>query len=308
MRVIVTGGAGFVGSHVTDAFVARGDEVLVLDDLSAGTRENVPADATLIELDVADGYGIGSTFAEFRPEFVCHLAAQASVTVSVADPTKDFASNVLGTFNVVRSATAAGARMAFASTGGALYGEGAPIPTAETYVPQPLSPYGAGKQAGEAYVATFQRFHEIGHVVLRLGNVYGPRQNPHGEAGVVAIFSERLLLGQAPTVYGHGTPTRDYVHVRDIARAFASLPETDASGTFNLGWGREVSVLDVLNGLQKAAGTSIEPQLEPLRPGELTRSAIDSAAAADAFDWRPEIELDEGLADTFRWYAEHRPG
>jgi len=308
MRVLVTGGAGFIGSHVTEAFLGRGDEVLVLDDLSSGTRENIPAGATLTEVDVADGDRIRETFQDFRPAFVCHLAAQASVTVSVADPAKDFASNVLGTFNVVRSATELGARMAFASTGGALYGEGAPIPTPETYVPQPLSPYGAGKQAGEPYVATLQSFHENGNVVLPLCNVYWPRQKSHGEAGVVAIFSERLLLGQAPIVYGQGTPTRDYVYVGDIARAFASLPDTEAAGTFNLGWGREVSVLEVLDGLQKAAGTDIEPKLEALRPGELTRSAIDSAAAAEAFGWRPQIALDEGLADTFRWYAQHRPG
>lgn len=304
MRVVVTGGAGFIGSHLADAFVERGDEVLVVDDLSSGSREYVPDRATLAVLDVADADKVQAAFNDFHPDFICHLAAQASVTVSVADPERDFASNVLGTFNVVRSATDVGARTAFASTGGALYGEGAPIPTPETYVPQPLSPYGAGKQAAEAYVATLARFHGVSHVVLRLGNVYGPRQNPHGEAGVVAIFSERLLLQQPPIVYGHGTPTRDYVHVRDIARAFLALADADVAGTFNLGWGREVAVLEVLQGLQRAAGTNEEPQLEPLRPGELTRSAIDSSAAEAAFGWRPEIELDEGLGDTFRWYAE----
>jgi UDP-glucose 4-epimerase len=304
MRVVVTGGAGFIGSHVTDAFLERGDEVLVIDDLSSGTREHVGPPAAFAELDVAEGGQLRSALEEFRPDFVCHLAAQSSVTVSVSDPERDFASNVLGTFNVVRSATELGARTAFASTGGALYGERVPIPTPETQVPQPLSPYGAGKQAGEAYVSTLQRFHGIDHVVLRLGNVYGPRQNPHGEAGVVAIFSERLLLGSPVTVYGHGTPTRDYVHVGDIARAFTMVADKDVAGTFNLGWGREVSVLEILDGLQRAAGTAVRPQLEPLRPGELTRSAIDSSAAASAFGWRPEIELDEGLAGTLAWYAE----
>ena len=304
----MTGGAGFIGSHVAESFLERGDEVLVVDDLSSGSRENLPERATLSELDVANAEDVQAAFADFRPNFVCHLAAQASVTVSVADPERDFASNVLGTFNVVRSATDVGARTAFASTGGALYGEGAPLPTPETYVPQPLSPYGAGKQAAEAYVATLARFHGVNHVVLRLGNVYGPRQSPHGEAGVVAIFSERLLLGQPPVVYGAGTPTRDYVHVKDIARAFMALAEADVGGTFNIAWGREVSVLEVLEGLQRAAGTNEEPQLEPLRPGELTKSAIDSSAAEAAFGWRPEIALDKGLADTFRWYADtHGP-
>ena len=299
----MTGGAGFIGSHVTDAFIERGDEVLVLDDFSAGSRENLADGASLAELDVADGDGVEGAIREFDPDFVCHLAAQASVTVSVADPQRDFASNVLGTFNVVRSATGVGARTAFASTGGALYGELAPIPTPETYVPQPLSPYGAGKQAAEAYVGTLQRFHDVSHLVLRLGNVYGPRQNAHGEAGVVAIFSERLLRAEPPVVYGQGTPTRDYVHVRDIARAFVSLADTEVGGTFNLGWGREVTVLEVLEGLQRAAGTNIEPRLEPLRPGELPRSAIDSSAAEAAFGWRPEVGLEDGLAETFAWYA-----
>jgi UDP-glucose 4-epimerase len=303
MKVIVTGGAGFIGSHVTDAFLDRGDEVLVVDDLSTGSRDNVSDRATLAEFDIADAERVQRTFGDFRPHYVCHLAAQSSVTVSVADPERDFASNVVGTFNVIRAATKLGARTAFASTGGALYGEEAPIPTPETYVPKPLSPYGAAKQAGEAYVATLQRFHGVAHVVLRLGNIYGPRQNPHGEAGVVAIFSERLLLGTPPLVYGQGTPTRDYVHVNDIARAFATLADTEVAGTFNLGWGREVPVLEILDGLQRAAGTAVDPQLEPLRAGELTRSAIDSSAAASAFGWRPEIQLDEGLADTFGWYA-----
>ena len=305
MKILVTGGAGFVGSHVADAFLDRGDDVLVVDDLSVGERDNVPDGAQLQEFDVADQGRVEEALAEFDPDFVCHLAAQASVTVSTADPRRDFESNVLGTFNIVAAATRAGTRVAFASTGGALYGDDAPIPTPETYFPEPLSPYGAGKLAGEAYVATFQRFHGVGHVVLRLGNIYGPRQNPHGEAGVVAIFSEHLIRGDPPTVYGHGTPTRDYVHVRDIARAFVAVAGADVAGTYNLGWGREIPVVDILDGLQRAAGTTVEPKLEPLRPGELQRSAIDSTAAASAFGWRPEVELDEGLAETFAWYKAH---
>ena len=304
MRVVVTGGAGFIGSHVTDAFLERGDAVLIVDDLSSGSRENLADSAELAEIDIADDAAISEALRGFRPDFVCHLAAQSSVTVSVTDPERDFASNVRGTFNVVRFATELGASVAFASTGGALYGEGAtPIPTPETVVPKPLAPYGASKLAGEAYVATWERFHGVPHTVLRLGNVYGPRQNPHGEAGVVAIFSERLLGGQELVAYGHGRPTRDYVHVKDITRAFVLVADGDVSGTFNLGWGREVSVMDVLDALQRAAGTEVEPRLEPLRPGELTRSAIDSSAADAAFGWRPALDLDEGLADTFRWYA-----
>jgi UDP-glucose 4-epimerase len=303
VRVVVTGGAGFIGSHVADAFLDRGDDVLVVDDFSSGSREHLPEAGELAEVDIADDAELSQAFTSFRPDFVAHLAAQSSVTVSVDDPERDFASNVRGTFNVVRFATELGARVAFASTGGALYGEGAPLPTPETFVPKPLAPYGASKLAGEAYVATWERFHGVAHTVLRLGNVYGPRQNPHGEAGVVAIFSERLIGSQEIVAYGHGRPTRDYVHVADIARAFVLAADTDVSGTFNLGWGREVPVTEVLDALQRAAGTEVEPRLEPLRAGELTRSALDSSAAEAALGWRPEVALEEGLAETFRWYA-----
>lgn len=303
MRVVVTGGAGFVGSHVADAFLERGDDVLVVDDLSSGSRENVPPAAELAELDVADGPKLRKRLDAFRPDLICHLAAQASVTVSVTNPDLDFASNVRGTFNVCQAAAELQTRVLFASTGGALYGNDAPIPTPETYVAQPLSPYGASKLAGEAFVSTQARSHGLAHAVLRLGNVYGPRQNAHGEAGVVAIFSDRLLNDRVPIVYGHGRPTRDYVHVADVTRAFLLAADSGLAGTFNIGWGTEVSVLELLEVLQRAAGTTVEPQLEPLRPGELDRSAIDSSAAAQEWGWRPEIPLDEGVAETFRWYA-----
>jgi UDP-glucose 4-epimerase len=303
MRVVVTGGAGFIGSHVADAFVERGDEVLVLDDFSTGARERLPARAEVAEIDVADAKRVLDAFSGFEAELVCHLAAQASVTVSVSDPDLDFASNVRGTFNVCRAAAAVGARVLFASTGGALYGNDAPIPTPESYVAQPLSPYGASKLAGESFVATQARSDGVAHVVLRLGNVYGPRQNPHGEAGVVAIFSERLLSGDTPIVYGYGKPTRDYVHVADVTRAFILAANAEVAGTFNVGWGREVSVAELLDVLQRVAGTNAEPSFEQLRLGELDRSAIDSSAAARAFGWQPQTELEPGIAETFRWYS-----
>jgi UDP-glucose 4-epimerase len=303
MRVVVTGGAGFIGSHVADAFVERGDDVLVVDDFSTGSRDYVHGRAEVAELDVADAKRLGYALAEFGAELVCHLAAQASVTVSVSNPELDFASNVRGTFNVCRAAADLRARVIFASTGGALYGNGAPIPTSETSLPQPLSAYGASKLAGEAFVATQARSGGLPHVVLRLGNVYGPRQNPHGEAGVVAIFSQRLLSGEPLTVYGHGKPTRDYVHVADVTRAFTLAADGGSPGTYNIGWGKEVSVQELLDVVQRAAGTNVDPSLEPLRPGELDRSAIDSTAAASALGWRPEIQLETGISETFHWYA-----
>jgi UDP-glucose 4-epimerase len=306
MRVVVTGGAGFVGSHVADAFLERGDDVLVVDDLSSGSRDNVHPKAELAELDIADAAALRKRLDVFEPELIAHLAAQSSVTISVENPDLDFASNVRGTFNICQAAAGLRTRVLFASTGGALYGNDVLIPTPETYVAKPLSPYGASKLAGEAFVATQTRSEGLDHVVLRLGNVYGPRQNPHGEAGVVAIFSDRLLDGETPVAYGHGRPTRDYVHVADVTRAFLLAADRGVAGTFNIGWGREVSVLELLEVLQRAAGTDVEPRLEPLRAGELDRSAIDSTAAADTLGWKPQIALENGVAETFRWYASSR--
>ena len=309
VRVVVTGGAGFIGSHVADAFVARGDEVLVVDDLSSGKREHVPDAAELAELDIADGAELRRRLEDFGVQLICHLAAQSSVTVSVTNPDLDFASNVRGTFNICQTGAALGAKIVFASTGGALYGNDVEtIPTPERQIPKPLSPYGASKLAGEAFVATKARSEALPHVVLRLGNVYGPRQSPHGEAGVVAIFSDRLIRGETPVVFGYGKPTRDYVHVQDVVRAFTSAADGGRPGTFNVGWGRETSVLELLGVVQRAAGTSIEPQLEPLRAGELDRSAIDSRLAADVLGWRPEIAFEQGITETFRWYAAEQGG
>lgn len=302
-RVLVTGGAGFVGSHVVDAFLARGCEVLAVDDLSSGEEGNVPAAAVFERLDVADGEALASAVTRFRPAAICHLAAQASVTVSVEDPVRDFQVNAGGTLAVCEAARAVGAPVVFASTGGALYGNGAPLPTPEDFVARPLAPYGASKLAGEAYVATWARLLDVPNVVLRLGNVYGPRQNPHGEAGVVAIFSDRLLAGEAPVVYGHGRPTRDYVHVRDVSRAFVLAAESGRPGTFNVGTGRETSVTELLSLLQEAAGTSLVTEQRPLRVGELERSALHSGRIRAEIGWEAEVALDAGLAETFRWYA-----
>jgi len=302
-RAVVTGGAGFIGSHVADSLLAHEWTVLVVDDLSTGVEANVPKEAELETLDIADASRLREVVESFRPAVVCHLAAQASVTVSVREPERDFASNVRGTFNVVESARAVDGAVVFASTGGALYGDRAPIPTSEAYPPEPLSPYGASKLAGEAYVATWGRFYGRPNVALRLGNVYGPRQSAHGEAGVVAIFSDRLARGEAPTVFGEGKPTRDYVHVYDVAAAFVLAAEQGRGGTWNVGWSREVDVLRVLAELQRAAGTAIDPRFEPLRPGELERSALDSSAIRDALGWQPRVDLAGGLGETYEWYA-----
>jgi UDP-glucose 4-epimerase len=300
-RVIVTGGAGFIGSHVADAFLARGDDVLVVDDLSTGRLTNVPEGAVFEQLDIADRDALDRAF-EPGADLVCHLAAQASVTVSVEDPLLDCTTNVIGTLNVCEAARGRGAPVVFASTGGALYGDGAPRPTPETFAPEPLSPYGASKLAGEAYVATWGRLYALPNVMLRLGNVYGPRQNPHGEAGVVAIFSGRLLDGEQPYLRGGGKPSRDYVYVTDVAGAFVAAAGAARAGTYNVGTGRETSTARLLEILQAAAGTSIEPLRVELQAGELQASTLDASAIERELGWRPQVELEAGLRRTLAWY------
>jgi UDP-glucose 4-epimerase len=302
-RVVVTGGAGFIGSHVADAFLAEGADVVVIDDLSTGLAENVPAAAELVRADIVDARRLEETIGRFGPDVVCHLAAQASVTVSVERPEHDLDVNVRGTLNVCEASRAAGAPVIFASTGGALYGNDAPLPTPESFPPAPLAPYGASKLAGEAYVSTWGRLHGLPNVVLRLGNVYGPRQQPHGEAGVVAIFSDRIGRGEQLVVYGFGEPTRDYVHVADVARAFVVAAVAGRPGTFNVGTARETTVLELLELLRREAGTEVDPDLQPLRPGELNRSALDSAAIERELGWRAEIPVERGLPETFRAFV-----
>ena len=301
MRVVVTGGAGFIGSHVADAFIARGDDVLVVDDLSTGKRTNVPEGAEFEQLDIADREGLESALTS-GADLVCHLAAQASVTVSVEDPVRDCTANVLGTLNVCEAARRRGAPVVFASTGGALYGDSAPRPTPEDFPAEPLSPYGASKLAGESYVSTWGRLHGAPNVVLRLGNVYGPRQNPHGEAGVVAIFTGLLLQGKQPQLRGEGKPTRDYVYVSDVANAFVAAADARRAGTYNVGTGRQTSTARLLEVLQETVGTTIEPQPAELQKGELRASALDASAIAADLGWRPAVEIEPGLLKTVDWY------
>jgi UDP-glucose 4-epimerase len=296
-HAIVTGGAGFIGSHVVDALLADGYAVTVIDDLSSGERVRVPAAAELLELDIVDLAALEAAFSERQPRAIFHLAAQASVIVSVQDPGRDCEVNVKGTLNVVQAAGKCNAPVVFTSTGGALYGDEAPMPTREDRIPAPLSPYGASKWAAEAYVNTWSLSSGIPHAVCRLGNVYGPRQSPHGEAGVVAIFSEHLHTGRAPRLYGHGTPTRDYVYVGDVVSALLSA--SGRSGTYNVATSVETDVATVWRELSEAAGKQIEPELADLRPGELTHSCMDISRAERELGWRPEVSIAEGLRLTY---------
>jgi len=293
----VTGGAGFIGSHVVDALLSDGYSVTVVDDLSTGDRSRVAAEADLRVLDIVDGAALDAVVAEVGPRAVYHLAAQASVVASVQDPVRDCHVNVVGTLNVVEAAGRVGAPVVFTSTGGALYGDDVPTPTGEDQIPQPLSPYGASKLAAESYVGTWSRSSGIRHAVCRLGNVYGPRQNPHGEAGVVAIFTDHLFSGRAPTLYGQGKPTRDYVYVADVVSAL--LAATGRSGTFNIATGVETDVLTIWQRLSEAAGKQLEPQLADLRPGELRHSRLDISRAEQELGWRPQVPIGEGLKLTY---------
>ena len=296
-RALVTGGAGFIGSHVVEALLADGWEVDVVDDLSSGSARNVAAAARLHQLDITDRAALHATAEQVGPTAIFHLAAQASVTASVADPGRDCEVNVQGTLNVVDVAGHLEAPVVFTSTGGALYGDAAPMPTSEERIPEPLSPYGASKWAAEAYVNTWSLAGDIPHAVCRLGNVYGPRQNPHGEAGVVAIFSHRLHVGEAPTLYGHGAPTRDYVYVEDVVRAL--LAASGRRGTFNIATGVETDVMTIWSELSKVAGSQVQPELADLRPGELQHSCLDISRAARELGWRPQVTIEEGLRRTY---------
>jgi UDP-glucose 4-epimerase len=299
---IVTGGAGFIGSHVVDLLLAENWEVIVVDDLSSGDARRVAGEASLEVIDITDREALDRTIDAARPSVIFHLAAQASVIVSVTNPRRDCEVNVLGTLNVLEAATRNEAQVAFTSTGGALYGDAAPIPTSEDSIPAPISPYGASKWAAEAYIVTWREANRVPHTICRLGNVYGPRQNPHGEAGVVAIFSDHLWRGKAPTLFGFGKPTRDYVYVQDVARAlFAGV---GAGGTFNISTGVETDVAQLYQALQDAAGTALTPELAPLRAGELERSCLDSSRAAQQIGWRPEVNLREGVEQTYRAMVE----
>jgi UDP-glucose 4-epimerase len=295
--LVVTGGAGFIGSNLVDALLADGNEVVVIDDLSTGSAERVNPAANLEVVDIVDAAALDRALDAASPAAIYHLAAQSSVTVSVADPQRDCEVNVRGTLNLLEAAARLRSPLTFASTGGALYGNEAPIPTAEDWIPSPLAPYGASKWAGEAYVRTWANSSRLPHAICRFGNVYGPRQSPHGEAGVVAIFSHALWKGQRPKLFGHGKPTRDYVHVADLIAA--TVRATGSGGMFNISTGIETPVSELYSILQRAAGSSIEPILLPLREGELERSCLDSSRAAQVLRWRAETPLDEGLAHTY---------
>jgi UDP-glucose 4-epimerase len=306
MKTLVTGGAGFIGSNLVDSLVARGDEVVVVDNISTGRRSNLEealeAGAELVELDIREAEALAELFADKRPETVFHLAAQIDVRKSLENPAFDAAINVGGTANVMEAARGAGSgRVVFVSTGGAIYGEGEgqQLPLDESTAIAPFSAYGQSKFAAEGYLALYERLYGISSIALRLGNVYGPRQDPLGEAGVIAIFCGLLRSGGRPTVYGDGTQTRDYIYVGDVVAAALAAAGSEASGPVNIGTGRETNVLELARALGRLGGVeNFEPQFAPPRAGEVQRITLDASRAERELGWRPLTSLEEGLATT----------
>ena len=310
MRTLVTGGAGFIGSHLVDALLGSGDEVLVVDDLSFGKRENLAAaleaGAQLEQIDIADSELFLQAGERFHPEAVFHLAAQIDVRRSVADPAFDARLNVIGTINALELAARAQARrFLFTSTGGAIYGEGGErpeeMPFAEDARCEPFSAYGQSKLAAEGYLELYRRTRGLSTVALRLGNVYGPRQDPATEAGVVAIFCELARDGGKPTVYGTGRQTRDYIHVADVVEGLLAAHDADGAGPYNIGTGVETDVLELAALIGRAAGRAdFEPRPAPHREGEVERTALDTDRAAKELGWRAQLVLEQGLELTLQ--------
>jgi UDP-glucose 4-epimerase len=308
VKTVVTGGAGFIGSHLADALAARGDEVLVLDDFSSGKRENLAsaleAGVTVAELDVADAQAVLEAIEGFGPQSVFHLAAQIDIRRSMADPGFDARLNVVGTVNALEASTRAGAsRFVFTSTGGAIYGEGDErpdeLPFAETARCEPFSVYGQSKLAAEGYVGFYGRTRGLSAVTMRLGNIFGPRQDPATEAGVVAIFCELARDGGRPTVFGTGEQTRDYVHVADVVAALLAAEASEDRGPLNVGTGVETNVLELVERVGSAFGRDdFEPEFAPAREGEVERTCLDTTATAERIGWRAKRTVESGLEET----------
>lgn len=295
MRILVTGGAGFIGSHIVDNYVARGHEVAVLDNFATGKRSNLNPAAALYEVDLRDAHAVLDALLQFRPEVVNHHAAQASVAVSVKEPVVDAQTNVLGMINLLEAARAAEvSRVLYSSTGGAIYGDTDQIPTPEDHPQRPLSPYGCSKLCGEHYLTTWHRLYGLDYVIFRYGNVYGPRQDAHGEAGVVAIFGGLMLAGKQPTIFGQGHKTRDYVYVGDVARASVLALTVTPNNVFNIATGRQTTDQQVFEAVAAAAGYDGPPSYGPERAGDLQHSCLDVSRAAQVLGWQAQVEFPEG--------------
>lgn len=305
MKILITGGAGFIGSHVADGYLALGHEVVIVDDLSTGHRRNLPAAARFYPADLTDGAELGRILERERPDVVNHHAAQKSVRISVEDPAEDARINIIGSLRLLELSRRCEVRkVIFISTGGAVYGEATQVPTPEEYPAWPVSPYGIAKLSVEHYLFYYADQFGLSSVVLRYANVYGPRQDPHGEAGVVAIFAERSLADQECVIYGDGEQTRDYVYVGDLVRANVAALADSVRGTYNIGTAIETTVNELYRELQGVMGIDRPARYAPARTGEQRRSAVAIDKAAREMDWRPQVSLREGLAQTVEYFRQ----
>jgi UDP-glucose 4-epimerase len=306
MKVLVTGGAGFIASHITDSLIENGIEVAVIDDLSSGKRLNVNNKASFYHMDIRDR-SVSDVFEKEKPDVVCHHAAQVSVRISVSEPCRDADINITGSVNLLENCRRFGVpKFVFASSGGAIYGEQDVFPAPETHATRPLSPYGAAKLAFEGYLFCYFKVFGIKYVALRYSNVYGPRQDPHGEAGVVAIFSQKMLSGETPRINGDGEQTRDYVYVGDVVRANVLAIKSDKVGCFNVGTGRETSVNGLYELLKSATGYKGGNVHGPAMAGEQIRSVLDTSLIKNTLGWSDNTPLSKGLGETVEYFKAHQ--
>jgi len=304
VKAVVTGGAGFIGSNLVHELKNRGFDVLVIDDLSNGNPENLPENVEMVQMDIRDK-GLIDVFKGFKPHVVFHLAAHIDVRKSLENPVYDFDVNVNGTINIIKGMIESGAeKIIYSSTGGALYGDR--TGSTEEIIPDPISPYGASKLAGEYYIKIFSLWKGFRYTILRYANVYGPRQSSSGEAGVVAIFMENLLNRRVPVLYGYGKMLRDYVYVRDVVSANVLSIERGDGETLNIGTGIETSVSELYELVQRITGIYIQPELKEARPGELKVSSLNSDRAREKLGWEPEYSLEKGLKETWEWFRTNR--
>jgi len=306
MRIIVTGGAGFVGSWVCGAYISEGHDVLVIDNLSTGSVNNIPAKADFQELDIMDRSGLSKAFMKFRPDYVNHHAGQINVRFSVSDPSFDAGTNIIGSVNIMEMCREMKVKkLVFSSTGGAIYGEPEKIPADENTIPSPLSPYGTSKLCVENYLELYRRLHGLDFIALRYSNVYGERQNPGGESGVISIFCNNIMNNQTCIVYGDGNQTRDYVYCKDVAEANIKALSA-VSGIYNLGTGTEISLNDLIGRLKIITGKRFEVMYENEREGDVRHISLDNRKAAEKLGWTPSTDFQIGLTQTWRWFSENK--